>query len=324
MVISSLLWSPPTVASDCDGFDVHSGTLSVSDAEWTLTGWASSDYAGRSTATLDYNGDGIDDLALGAPGSDLNGAQSGAVAVFFGPLDGVFDSPDSMSLVATDVLLLGSNSGDMLGWSVANAGDLDGDGTDELLVGAPRPMSRSGRGYAAVFSASTASSSGTSMDDAMTLLVASDPGGWFGLSVAGDRDFDGDGTPDLAVGAPVEGNQLGAAYVFSGASVGLQETSQDEALRVEGSTTLGRLGWSVALAHLESSSYASLVVGAPESSRFSSGGGEAVVVHGGPAAPSSATSLSADAWFAGEWVSHLGYSVVNAATPTATAWTRCG
>ncbi len=108
----------------------------------------------------------------------------------------------------------GSNAGDNFGWSVANAGDLDGDGLDDLVVGADQasPGGRFQAGKVFVFSSSDG---GLLLD-----FEGSFAGDRFGHSVAGAGDIDGDGIPDILVGAPFAspgGNYAGgSAHLFSG------------------------------------------------------------------------------------------------------------
>ncbi len=80
----------------------------------------------------DVNGDGVDDLLIGAPRSDSGAADGGVAYLVFGPVAGDVD------LSAADARLKGERTGDHAGSSVSGAGDLDVDGFDDLLVGAPQ------------------------------------------------------------------------------------------------------------------------------------------------------------------------------------------
>ena len=108
------------------------GIVSASTADATLTGEATSDQAGRSIANgSDLNGDGFDDLVIGAYGNDTGGNNAGAVYAVHGPLSG------SIGLASADAVFVGNGTGQTAGTAVAAGGDLDGDGLEDALIGAP-------------------------------------------------------------------------------------------------------------------------------------------------------------------------------------------
>ena len=140
-------------------------------------------------AVADRDGDGLEDVLVGAPGwwsaagrVELRSSASGATLdVFYGAL------------------------GDEVGASVARLGDVDLDGVEELLLGAPQ--SSAGAGFALLVSGASGA--------AIQLWQGV---GRFGASVSGAGDFDGDGFADVIVGAPDREQGRGEARVFSGAS----------------------------------------------------------------------------------------------------------
>lgn len=77
----------------------------------------------------DVNGDGFDDIVLGAPTSTRAAYEAGAVYVVQGPVSGTLD------LANADTTILGGADGDSVGQSVSSAGDYDGDGFDDIVVG---------------------------------------------------------------------------------------------------------------------------------------------------------------------------------------------
>ena len=89
----------------------------------------------------DVNGDGIDDLLIGAHYADPNGGNSGASYVVFGGTGlGSGGNLDSSALDGTNGFRLsGAAAYDNSGRAVSTAGDVNGDGVDDLLIGAPRP-----------------------------------------------------------------------------------------------------------------------------------------------------------------------------------------
>ena len=137
----------------------------------------------------DLNGDGLADVVVGAPGYATDASAVGLVVAFLG---------DAAGLSTTGSSVLGSEAGAEFGNAIAFAGDANGDGLDDVLVGAPMSdMTGEDAGFAALFYG-TATGIATTSSWSQTGMAAGD---MFGASVAGG-DFDGDGLADLAVGAP--------------------------------------------------------------------------------------------------------------------------
>ncbi|MFT5325358.1 MAG: hypothetical protein ACI8P0_003227 [Planctomycetaceae bacterium] len=189
--------------------------LKIADGDGVLTTdtLLDSDKFGSSVANIgDLNGDGIDDLAVGAIGN------GGAVHVLFMNPDGTVDSTKKIG----DNLAGGPSldDADSFGSAVAAVGDLDGDGVTELAVGA-RGENIDGSGKGAVYILFL-NPDGTARS---FTLIASKTGGGprlksfdkFGTSMTSVGDLDGDGIVDLAVGAVGDndgGHDRGAVYVL--------------------------------------------------------------------------------------------------------------
>ena len=164
----------------------------ATDADAIIFGEGINDGFGTSVPSAgDVNGDGIDDVIVGA--DQLFNDGSGKAYVFYGPLAG------SIPAANAGAILIGEVAQDLFGGSVASAGDFNGDGFDDVLVGASDNGSggiRSGRAYT-FFGPLTGTIAAANAD----FVVAGAAGDELGLSVAGG-DLNGDGASDLIVGAP--------------------------------------------------------------------------------------------------------------------------
>jgi hypothetical protein len=159
-------------------------TLDLSMADAKLLGEENGDYVGFSLSGAgDVDGDGHDDLLLGS-GNDEGGEASGAAYLVLGPVSGTVD------LSIADAKLVAKADGSLN--SVAGAGDVDGDGLDDLLIGALGHDARGGAAYVVLGPVS-----GT-FD--LALADATLAGEWLaGWDVAGVGDVDNDGHDDVLV-----------------------------------------------------------------------------------------------------------------------------
>ena len=178
---------------------------------------ADSDYFGTSLAALgDLDGDGVADLAVGAAGDDTGGLRRGAVHVLFMNSDGTVKS--SSKIASGSGPTLPNNA--RFGHSVASIGDLDGDGIDDLGVGAVRDST--GGTYRGALHVLLMNSDGTakSASQIASGINGGPPLGNFdflGNSVAAIGDVNGDGVSDIAVASENNGNgsdYRGAVHVL--------------------------------------------------------------------------------------------------------------
>ncbi|WP_195910111.1 integrin alpha, partial [Bathymodiolus azoricus thioautotrophic gill symbiont] len=206
--------------------DMHHGFI--------INGEAAGDQSGRSVSNAgDVNGDGLDDLIVGAWYADPSGKLSaGKSYVVFGKANG---STINLSAIADasnptgGFVINGEAAYDWSGWSVSSAGDVNGDGLDDLIVGAsyadPSGKPGAGKSYI-VFGKANSSAINLS-----AIADASNPTGGFvingeatgdrsGFSVSSAGDVNGDGLDDLIVGAsgadPSNKSSAGKSYVVFG------------------------------------------------------------------------------------------------------------
>ncbi|MFI4915511.1 MAG: GC-type dockerin domain-anchored protein [Phycisphaerales bacterium JB060] len=223
----------------------------------------------------DVNADGIDDLAIGAVG-DAGAAGNADVAyVVFGRRDGFPAEFDLAGLDGTNGFRFGRNSTSVYEVHVAGAGDVDGDGINDVLVGVPWASSAYliyGRedGFPAALAADE-------LDGTNGFAIES--GGGFDLSgrtVSSAGDLNGDGLDDIAIGAPYAGRNgdgihyQGYAYVLFGKGdrdeplVVLADLDGTDGFRMEGATRNDLTGQSLAaVGDVNGDGFDDLAVGTP-------------------------------------------------------------
>lgn len=197
-VIGGARWDD-NVGSNSGSAKVYSGM--DGSLLYFINGAAAGDEFGFSVAGGgDINADGCDDFLIGAPQANGNGADSGTAYVYSGR--------DGALLYEVH----GNLPGDQLGWSVSGTGDVNADGFDDWITGAPYADSGvADSGYIQVHSGAD----GT----VLYHLTGSAQDDHFGWCVSGAGDFDQDQVPDLAVGIPGHDSPFlngGLAQVFSG------------------------------------------------------------------------------------------------------------
>ncbi len=252
------------------------GDVAVAQAEASLAPANDFTEAGWSLAvSADLNGDGQPDIAIGAPKDDTGGPQDrGGVYVAFGPLSGSIDLSDPAI-----PLLSGATSDDNAGHSVSAGSDINADGLDDLVVGAPNnDLGGQEAGGAYVVYGPIVTSKPLQDADAVYAGNAADTAG---AAVASLGDSNADGFGDWAVGAPLSdacGEDGGLVAIHYGPSAGLL-TEADVALC--GSGDSDGAGASVHVAGLvDEGSQTDLAVGADFANLGGTDGGVVYVIAG--------------------------------------------
>jgi hypothetical protein len=280
-------------------------TTITSAQGFIIQGDTAGDFAGGSVSSAgDVNGDGFDDLIVGA----LNGGGGvGEAYVIFGSDQGLGTDVSGRKVIdltsltaAQGFIIQGDQAGDLAGSAVSNAGDVNGDGFDDLIVGA-----NSGGGGNEVYVVfGTDQGFGTDISGRkvidLTVLSAAQGfviqrdagGGFFDASVSSAGDVDGDGFDDLIVGASDRADG-GEAYVIFGTDQGfgtnvagrqvidIATLSATQGFVIQGDTAGDSVGVSVSSAgDVNGDGFGDLIVGANEGDDGGSDAGEAYVIFG--------------------------------------------
>ncbi|MBL0108688.1 MAG: FG-GAP repeat protein [Ignavibacteria bacterium] len=260
------------------------GAIINNSVDVILTGGAVSNYFGISVSSAgDVNSDGYDDVIVGAYGYN---SFTGRAYIYFGGA--------SMNSVA-DVIMTGEFTGHNFGSSVSGAGDANNDGFSDVIIGAYGSNSNTGKAY--VFYG------GVSMNNIADVTFTGETSqSYFGSSVSGAGDVNGDGYHDVIIGAYGYNSDIGKAYIYFGGA--LMDNIAD--VNMFGGAIVDFFGASVSNAgDVNDDGYSDVIVGAYGSN---SNTGRAYIFYG-----SASMNGVADVTMTGETTNNVfGYSVSEA------------
>ncbi|WP_422355355.1 integrin alpha [Roseivirga pacifica] len=188
-----------------------------STPNWIYEGGQHNAYFGYGISTAgDINNDGYDDVIIGAMGYDDGIPNSGRVYIFHGTVNGLSASPTT--------IINGIQAQAYMGSDVADAGDVNGDGYDDVVIGAYQHTNGENKeGASFVY---LGSSSGIDLNSVL-ILDSDQSNAWFGKSVSKAGDINNDGYDDITIGAPkFDSNYIdeGKAFLYLGSANGIMDS----------------------------------------------------------------------------------------------------
>jgi Ca2+-binding RTX toxin-like protein len=243
--------------------------------------------AGYAVSSGDINGDGYSDIIIGAYGANY---AAGETYVLYGNAN--FGNSSSLTLSAAGVHFSGVLQYDYSGYSVSSGGDINGDGIDDLVIGAPyagtlHSHSYAGRAY--IIFGGVASLSGDFEVDAGITLNGGKNEDWTGSSVSIVGDVNGDGFDDVLIGAvnaDPHGTNSGEAYLVFGhsvldTSINLTSLNGTDGFKITGIDAGDFAGASVSGGDFNGDGYADILIGAPSAGSQSQGSAYVIFGHEG-------------------------------------------
>lgn len=237
----------------------------------TITGNQTNAELGLGIASVaDVNADGYDDVIIAAPLYDNGHTNEGAVFLYLGSPTGLATTPAAQ--------WEGNQQSARFGNSIASAGDINGDGYNDIIIGANQyDQGQTNEGAAFIYLGSPAGLSPTPA----TILESNQPDAAFGTIVASAGDINADGYADIIVGAPhysQDHTKEGAAWIYHGSPTGLTLSvmlQADQAAAAFGSTV-------ASAGDVNNDTFADILIGAPGYDHGETDEGAAFLYLGGP------------------------------------------
>jgi hypothetical protein len=278
-------------------------SLSLSDA--SFIGEDPNDFSGTSVSYAgDVNGDGYDDVIIGARQADDGVTyHAGQSYLVFGGTGLIQD----MDLSDADASFIGENGDDFSGQSVSYAGDVNGDGYDDIIIGADRNEDGgypwAGKSY--LIYGGTGLTQDMNLGNANASFIGENAADFSGISVSYAGDVNGDGYDDIIIGAHRNdegGDYAGQSYLIFGGT-GL---TQDMDLSNANASFIGEAGGDYAgdsvsyAGDVNGDGYDDLIIGAPNNDDGTNGAGQSYLIYGGTGLTQDMDLSNANASFIGE------------------------
>lgn len=249
-----------------------SAGLSTTPA-WTAISQQDRGYYGWSVASADVNNDGYSDVLIGAPQYDSVGANTGKVEAYYGSASGLPNLPNWKAK--------SNNGGSLFGYSLSSAGDVNGDGYGDVIIGA-HLHDNPALGYNTAGKIFVYHGSATGLEAAPAReIIGTIESQGIGYKVSGAGDVNGDGYSDVLVGVFQYSNgqnNEGAVYLYHGSATGVRPTP---ARVIEGNEAEALFGWSFAAAgDINSDGFDDVIIGAPKATQGFPSAGKAFIYFG--------------------------------------------
>jgi hypothetical protein len=185
---------------DCDDQDCRGNSVCPVVLGPEFLGEYQFDRAGWSvTGAGDVDGDGLDDVLIGAPNHSILGENNGKVYLLYGS---TIANVGTLSLQMADLAFLGEGDGDLLGWSLSSAGDIDNDGLADIMFAAPWSNSNgenAGKVYIFLGSSLQTSEARIPLSQADYIFEGAQEFSYLGKDLDGNFDINGDGNNDIVL-----------------------------------------------------------------------------------------------------------------------------